>query len=681
MSASEHVSVAVDYYRLLQVPRVSRPDAIRKAYETLVKQPPATAYSADTLFARAVLLKAAAESLIDPDLRRSYDAKVAAGHSALRVSQQDLPGALVVLQEIGEFQLVLDHGCRWLELNGNQPDAGDVAAAVALAYCDRAGERLTTPAAQGAVLPACDDLDAALVKLRRYGMAKQLQTQIVGALRDLAPEYACELVNLPLGPDTAARRAKGVALMRGVLRSAAAVVNVVGHARRMMQRGRDSLTCGEQVALLPDALRGTGATPHPDVLYDGALACIVEGYRSGWPHLVHQADLLLQRLDDVVRRQADALREREGLDQSPAVAASMRREHAPPGTHDMRPGLRALVTKWLQGVALASFRDTAGQPAMPLESSWFTDPRVVTYLQVWRMCRHTERVLDATHFVCNLLPNMMKLLAEVAAKAAAVAALTASRAQRIAAALTAIAAAGPTSSPKPQASLSGIGGRGTGGAAANRRPGGTAIGAANRLFPGPTAATTASAPVAAATMPPVFEAAVGTSSDAARRHPPAAATPSPFGHPYGKTLHSVSPSTATAEASASPSARMRSAPETRAPPSHGTTAGAGGAAAAASPPRSARADVRHRFAAGAAIDAAQDLPGAGAADGHHMANGHTAPDEFDEMDSHAAALRRGATEQDLRVHLAGLEAAMWDSEVPERGGMSLQRLLLMAVGV
>lgn len=100
MSVSEYFSIDVDYYRLLQVPRVSRPDAVRKAYEALVKQPPATAYSADTLFSRAVLLKSTTESLVDPDLRRSYDAKLSAGLSALRVSHQDLPGALVVLQEV-----------------------------------------------------------------------------------------------------------------------------------------------------------------------------------------------------------------------------------------------------------------------------------------------------------------------------------------------------------------------------------------------------------------------------------------------------------------------------------------------------------------------------------------------------------------------------------------------------
>lgn len=99
-SGSEHVSLPVDYYRLLQVDCDSRPDAIRVSYERLIRQPPATSYSNDTMFSRAVLLKAASECLADGELRESYDAKLAAGHKHLRVSQQDLPGALVVLQEV-----------------------------------------------------------------------------------------------------------------------------------------------------------------------------------------------------------------------------------------------------------------------------------------------------------------------------------------------------------------------------------------------------------------------------------------------------------------------------------------------------------------------------------------------------------------------------------------------------
>ncbi|GLI58669.1 hypothetical protein VaNZ11_000412 [Volvox africanus] len=782
MSVSEHVSIAVDYYRLLQVPRVSRPDAIRKSYKNFVKQPPATAYSADTLFARAVLLKAAAESLIDPDLRRSYDAKLAAGHSALRVSQQDLPGALVVLQEIGEFQLVLDHGRRWLELNGSQPDAGDVAAAVALAYCDRAGERLATPSNKDAVLPACDDLDAALVQLRRYGMARQLQTQIVGALRDLAPEYACELVALPLGPDTAARRAKGVALMRGVLRSAAMAVagdlsgttegpgaalisadsdpqSVVSQARRMLQRGRDVLTCDEQVALLPDALRGSGVTAHPDVLYDGALAYIVDGYRNGWPQSVHQADLLLQRLEEHVRRQAaaqlqnqdpvpppgdtvgatqpaqlkgaaaaEAMPEHdeafsEGVaaggaegthggtvaleravcaillgDYAAAVAllgladgavkgtdaemvpmatAEMQlrnfvMEHAPSGTNDMRPGLRALATKWLAGVALHSFRDTVGQTAMPLETYWFANPRVAIYLQVWSTFRANEKMLAATHFLCNLLPDMVRVFSGVGTKIVAAMALAALRVQRILAVILGLAAAAVA--PKPR--------RNTARIPVNRCSGPQGV-------TGKDVASTAQR--GPATTVSIDEAATGTveTSAAGPNRLSPAPTLSPFGHPYGKTLQSVAN-----ETSRTPLGPIGDVAAKRAAPTQGATAPGPFSTAAASAAvtmatvadSSSNLDLRRRFAASAAVDAAVSMPGfRGSHDphgvGHDDHDGEVAlpDDDLDlDLDDPSSTRRRGMTEQELRAHLAGLELAMWDSELPSRGA-SPQRITFLAV--
>lgn len=48
----DYVQVPVDYYRLLQVPRASSRDSVRKAYDALMKQPPHVAYSADVLFSR-----------------------------------------------------------------------------------------------------------------------------------------------------------------------------------------------------------------------------------------------------------------------------------------------------------------------------------------------------------------------------------------------------------------------------------------------------------------------------------------------------------------------------------------------------------------------------------------------------------------------------------------------------
>ncbi|KAG2452619.1 hypothetical protein HYH02_002856 [Chlamydomonas schloesseri] len=789
MTSAEHVSVAVDYYRLLHVPRVSRPDAIRKAYENLVKQPPAAAYSADTLFARAVLLKAAAESLTDPDLRRSYDAKLAAGHTALRVSQQDLPGALVVLQEIGEYQLVLDLGLRWLEVNGGQPDAGDVAAAVALAYCDRASERLTSqlqppppsalPGPDGAavphthvsaVLPACDDLDAALSKLRRYGMAQQLQQQIVSALRDLAPEYACELAALPLGAETAARRAKGVALMRGVLRAAATVAaatakpeaaaddsdedevdprSVLAAARRMLTRSRDVLTCSEQVALLPDALRGSGVVPTSDALYDGALARLVDGFRNGWPHSVHEADQLLAKLEAQQARAAAIRREqaelaaaaaarramysgpaaangptlytnynnpavngigagappppppmpmvprgdgqhamtasvaahvhstamaehaarsaaggaggasdggahangvaleravcaillgdyttaveRLGLDTTAAAAAAPETEqlrdfvlaHSPSGRGDLRPGLRALATRWLEGVALASFRDTAGSPVPPLEATWFADLRVAFYLQVWRLCR-VEQVLVAAHFLANLLPNLLKAIAGTAVKVAANTAVAASRAQRLSAAVAASAVPAASASAT-RASRPGTLSAAAAAAHAVRRQQANAVGASI---------------VGADVLPPTAVAAAAAAGTAA-----AAAV----GGPALSRGAGASSSTYEEEASEATDLRRRFSASSR--------------AAAAAPVASAATAAPQHGAATAASAS------------------HAHQDEEDPHDHQEAGVTRRMSEADLRAHLAGLEKAMWDSELPPPPPSRAQKALTYAAGL
>lgn len=96
--------------------------------------------------------------------------------------------------------------------------------------------------------------------------------------QDLSAEYGCELAALPLGAENAARRAKGVALIRSVLRAAATAAvapapaaempewsaaaaaaaeggaagaagaeGVVAKARKMLQRCRGILTTHEQV--------------------------------------------------------------------------------------------------------------------------------------------------------------------------------------------------------------------------------------------------------------------------------------------------------------------------------------------------------------------------------------------------------------------------------------------------
>ncbi|KAG2494567.1 hypothetical protein HYH03_007333 [Edaphochlamys debaryana] len=788
LGAGEHISVHVDYYRLLRVARISGPEKVRKEYESLMNQPAATTFTADTLFSRAVLLRAAYETLTDEELRRSYDAKLAAGHTALRVSQQDLPGALVVLQEIGEYQLVLDLGASWLQLNARQPDAADVAAAMALAYCDRASEVLNavesasstpTPASssaastaatdaegaeqphpearpsgrtagtldkntEGGLMAACDDLDAALAKLRRYGVAQQLQGQLVAGLRDLAPDYACELASLPLGTESAQRRAKGVHLMRGVLRASAAATappgssvasgrggpepgdldlagdedaaRAVAAAKKVLKRSRDVLTCSEQVSLLPDTLRALGPKPPADVLYDSALALLVDGFRSGHPHAILRADRLLASVAARAAAAAAATREQREL----AAAAAARRaqyggpaaasgpgayhyndgsedgmppgdseaEHAggvaleravcavllgdyaeamrglglepkgkslarpkagpkaaavkadeqlkafvlsnsPQGAADMRPGLRALAARWLEGVGLASFRDTAGSPVPPLERSWLSEPRVTVYLAVYSICR-LKPVLAAAHFLCNLLPTLLAFFASLSVKMAASSLLAANRAQRVTMAVAAAAAP----APRPTA-------------VSGRKPAGVKTQVSAGAAVGAAAATSAGRNLRssigdgpAGSRPPSPTASASFEEDEAN-------VPSAAPADVRSRFAAGKAAAAAAAATTSPAAASSSAP-------------------AGSPLGSRQPTARPLRAAGAAAPAAASSAGAPAA---------TA--SVDEEDRSTAA-GQDMDEKELRAYLAGLEKAMWDSELPsQRRGLSPAVMWLM----
>jgi hypothetical protein len=184
LEEAEPITVPLNFYSLLHVNRASSREAVKRAYERAVAAPPDVGYSQDVLFSRAVLLKSAAECLGDLDTRRAYDAAAAPGGGAptVEVSPDNLPGALVLLQEAGESALVLELGCRWLEADeapgsrGRPGPSADVAAAVALALCDLAAAALEGESGQ--VAGACERLEEALALLRRHRLAPQLQQQI-----------------------------------------------------------------------------------------------------------------------------------------------------------------------------------------------------------------------------------------------------------------------------------------------------------------------------------------------------------------------------------------------------------------------------------------------------------------------------------------------------------------------
>ncbi len=63
-----------------------------------------------------------------------------------------------------------------------------------------------------------------------------------------------------------------------------------------------------QVSLLPDAMVCSGPLPTPDVLYDGAMAHIAQGFASGWPHHVARGLGLLEQLEGQLAHEAEVQR-------------------------------------------------------------------------------------------------------------------------------------------------------------------------------------------------------------------------------------------------------------------------------------------------------------------------------------------------------------------------------------
>lgn len=68
-----HVSVPLDFYRVLGAEPHFLGDGIRRAYDARVSKPPQYGYSDDALISRRQILQAACETLANPSSRREYN--------------------------------------------------------------------------------------------------------------------------------------------------------------------------------------------------------------------------------------------------------------------------------------------------------------------------------------------------------------------------------------------------------------------------------------------------------------------------------------------------------------------------------------------------------------------------------------------------------------------------------
>ncbi|XP_024972319.1 protein ACCUMULATION AND REPLICATION OF CHLOROPLASTS 6, chloroplastic [Cynara cardunculus var. scolymus] len=417
-----HVSMPIDFYRVLGAEAHFLGDGIRRCYEARVLKPPQYGYSDDALISRRQILQAACETLANPSSRREYNQGLADDEFdtiLTEVPWENVPGALCVLQEGGEDEVVLQIGESLLKERLPKSFKQDVVLAMALSYVEIS--RDTMAISPPDYIKGCELLERALKLLQEEGassLAPDLQAQIDETLEEINPRYVLELLALPLDDEHQTRRTEGLQGVRNILWAvggggAAAVAG--GFTREdFMNEAFLQMTAVEQVELFaatPDNIPAESFE-----VYGVALALVAQAFMGKKPHLIQDADNLFQQLQQIKvtalgnsasmynargNREVDFALERGlcsllvgevdecrswlGLNddnspyRDPSIATFVMENSRDDPENDLLPGLCKLLETWLMEVVFPRFRETTD--AQFKLGDYYDDPVVLRYLE------------------------------------------------------------------------------------------------------------------------------------------------------------------------------------------------------------------------------------------------------------------------------------------------------------
>lgn len=412
----------IDFYRVLGAEAHFLGDGIRRCYEARVLKPPQYGYSDDALISRRQILQAACETLANPSSRREYNKGLADDEFdtiLTDVPWDNVPGALCVLQEGGEDEVVLQIGESLLKERLPKSVKQDVVLAMALSYVEIS--RDTMAISPPDYIKGCELLERALKLLQEEGassLAPDLQAQIDETLEEINSRYVLELLALPLDDEYRTRRTEGLQGVRNILWAvggggAAAVAG--GFTREDFMNGAFlQMTAVEQVELFaatPDNIPAESFE-----VYGVALALVAQAFMGKKPHLIQDADNLFQQLQQIkvtalgnsapmynVRgnREVDFALERGlcsllvgevdecrswlGLNndnspyRDPSIATFVMENSRDDPENDLLPGLCKLLETWLMEVVFPRFRETTD--AQFKLGDYYDDPVVLRYLE------------------------------------------------------------------------------------------------------------------------------------------------------------------------------------------------------------------------------------------------------------------------------------------------------------
>ncbi|XP_052201592.1 protein ACCUMULATION AND REPLICATION OF CHLOROPLASTS 6, chloroplastic [Diospyros lotus] len=419
-----HVSVPLDFYRILGAETHFLGDGIRRAYEARVSKPPQYGYSQDVLISRRQILQAACETLANPSFRREYNQGLAEDEFDTILSQvpwEKVPGALCVLQEAGETEVVLQIGESLLQERLPKSFKQDVVLAMVLAYVDVSRDVMALSPPD--FIKGCEVLERALKLLQEEGassLAPDLQAQIDETLEEITPRCVLELLALPLTDDCRTKRGEGLQGVRNILWAvggggAAAIAG--GFTREdFMNEAFLCMTAAEQVDLF--AATPSNIPAESFEVYGVALALVAQAFVSKKPHLIRDADNLFQQLQQTKvtalanplhvnsatareSREMDFALERGlcslllgelddcrswlGLDSDnspyrvPSIINFVMEHSKDEKDNDFLPGLCKLLETWLLEVVFPRFRDT--KDITFKLGDYYDDPTVLRYLE------------------------------------------------------------------------------------------------------------------------------------------------------------------------------------------------------------------------------------------------------------------------------------------------------------
>lgn len=423
--------VPLDYYRILglpiQVPGVETPgyaEQLKQAHRDRKEQLPRREYSEVATTARKHLIDEAYAVLSDPEERQQYDATFLAkayqiessGAAEPPATEADSPdlyvdpqtpsididplqfvGALLILQELGEYELVLKLGLPSLSGNNISVKNGrfgdpklvepDIVLTLALACLELGREQWQ----QGKYENAAVSLETGQELLLSEGLFPSVRGEMQADLYKLRPYRILELLAMP--ESRVRERQRGLQLLQDMLQERGGIDGSgddrsglsVDDFLRFIQQLRSHLTAAEQQELFELEARRPSAV----ATYLAVYALVARGFADRQPALVRRGQMLLTHLgrrQDVHLEQAvcalllgqteEAAQSLELTQERETLAFIRENSQDSP---DLLPGLCLYAERWLQAEVFPHFRDLASSQASLKD--YFADEQVQAYLE------------------------------------------------------------------------------------------------------------------------------------------------------------------------------------------------------------------------------------------------------------------------------------------------------------